>query len=106
MKSLIMSLMVLLVFAGVANAQLQGMFADVPPNHFALAQIEAIAQAGITEGCSATFFPTPLHLFCPDAPITRGQMAVFIVTIPRPSACIVHGTLCGCPYRTPFLRIY
>jgi hypothetical protein len=50
-------------------------FQDVPPTHFAFAQIDAIAAAGITGGCSVT-----PPLFCPDAPITRAQMAVFIET--------------------------
>jgi hypothetical protein len=30
-----------------------------------------VKASGITAGCSAT-------LYCPDAPLTRGQMAVFL----------------------------
>ncbi|MCP3995382.1 MAG: hypothetical protein GY722_09990 [bacterium] len=36
--------------------------------------IEAIAAAGITKGCN----PPVNNLFCPDAPVTRGQMAAFL----------------------------
>lgn len=35
-------------------------------------EINAIAQAGITVGCTST-------AFCPDQPVTRGQMASFLV---------------------------
>ncbi len=38
------------------------------------ASIEALARAGITAGCSRTE-----QLFCPDAHVTRAQMAVFLV---------------------------
>jgi hypothetical protein len=57
-------------------------FADVPSGHFAFEQVEAIAAAGITGGCQADNPQTPENeaLFCPDASITRGQMAVFIET--------------------------
>lgn len=48
-------------------------FEDVPPSHWAYAHIEALAQAGITGGCSAD--PPG---YCPDDPVTRAQMAVFI----------------------------
>lgn len=34
-------------------------------------EIEALAQAGITTGCTAS-------LFCPDVAVTRGEMAVFL----------------------------
>jgi hypothetical protein len=48
-----------------------GRFADVPTTHPFCGFIERLAADGITGGCSATNF-------CPDDPITRGQMAVFI----------------------------
>lgn len=35
--------------------------------------IEALAAAGVTGGCSVS-----PPLYCPDDPVTRGQMAVFI----------------------------
>jgi len=46
-------------------------FADVPPSHVFYQYIEALKASGITGGCTAT-------QYCPDAPITRGQMAVFL----------------------------
>ena len=46
-------------------------FIDVPPNHFYYRWIEAIAAAGITAGCGG-------EMYCPDQPVTRAQMAVFI----------------------------
>ena len=36
--------------------------------------IEALAASGITRGCN----PPTNDLFCPDAPVTRGQMAAFL----------------------------
>ena len=39
------------------------------------ASIEAIAAAGITRGCN----PPVNDSFCPDQPVTRGQMAAFLV---------------------------
>ncbi len=51
-------------------------FADVPCNHWAFGWIEKFYQERITEGCSLD----PLK-YCPDAPLTRGQMAVFIIKL-------------------------
>jgi hypothetical protein len=47
-------------------------FADVPPGAFALDWIEDLAASGVTAGCD-TF------LYCPDRPVTRAQMAVFLL---------------------------
>ena len=44
---------------------------DVPTSHPAFRFVEALAAAGITGGCGA-------GAFCPDAPLTRAQMAVFL----------------------------
>lgn len=49
-----------------------GMFDDVPQNYWAAAWIEALANEGITGGCAA-------DRYCPDAAVTRDQMAVFLV---------------------------
>ena len=49
-------------------------FTDVPPNHVFFGFVEALAEAGITGGCSTT----PPQ-YCPDAGVTRGQMAVFLL---------------------------
>ncbi len=48
-------------------------FNDVPPGDFGYQFIEALAASGITGGCSAS-----PPLFCPDATVTRRQMAIFI----------------------------
>jgi len=48
-------------------------FNDVPPSHPFFQYIEALKASGITGGCSAN-----PPLYCPDSPLTRGQMAVFL----------------------------
>lgn len=48
-------------------------FNDVPTSHPYFQFVEAIAAAGITGGCGGS-----PPLYCVDAPITRGQMAVFL----------------------------
>lgn len=57
----------------VSPAPAVASFTDVPTTHPFFRFIEALKRAGITGGCSAT-------AFCPDAPLTRGQMAVFLAT--------------------------
>ena len=46
---------------------------DVPTTHTFFRFIEALAASGITGGCGA-------GSYCPDAPVTRGQMSVFLAT--------------------------
>ncbi len=46
-------------------------FTDVPTNHAFFRFVEALASAGITGGCGG-------GLYCPNSPVTRGQMAVFL----------------------------
>jgi hypothetical protein len=46
-------------------------FNDVPTNHPFYTFIEALYASGITGGCGA-------GNYCPDSPVTRGQMAVFL----------------------------
>ena len=46
-------------------------FADVPTNHPFFQFVEALAASGITAGCGN-------GNFCPEQPLTRGQMAVFL----------------------------
>ena len=48
-------------------------FDDVPTNHPYFRFIEALYKAGITGGCRAD-----PPMYCPDKPITRGEMAVFL----------------------------
>jgi hypothetical protein len=43
----------------------------VPTTHLFYQYIEALAAAGITSGCGG-------GNYCPDAAVTRGQMAVFL----------------------------
>ena len=61
-----------------------GVFQDVacsPSPAFAVAWIEELYARGITGGCNAS----PL-LYCPDDPVTRAQMAVFILKTEHGSA--------------------
>jgi len=51
-----------------------GIFADVPVGSFAANWIEDLFNRGISGGCGTN----PLR-YCPDNPVTRAQMAVFIV---------------------------
>jgi hypothetical protein len=48
-------------------------FNDVPTDHPFFQFVEALSASGITAGCSVA-----PPLYCPDAPLTRGQMAVFL----------------------------
>jgi len=48
-------------------------FDDVPTTHPFFPYIEALKASGITSGCQAS-----PPLYCPDSPLTRGQMAVFL----------------------------
>ncbi|MBL8232293.1 MAG: S-layer homology domain-containing protein [Bryobacterales bacterium] len=47
-------------------------FTDVPANHGFFKWIQKMRELGITTGCTAS-------TYCPDAAVTRGQMAAFIV---------------------------
>jgi hypothetical protein len=55
----------------VSPAPTQAEFGDVPTSHPFFQFIEALYASGITAGCGA-------GNFCPDEPLTRGQMAVFL----------------------------
>jgi hypothetical protein len=55
----------------VSPAPATATFADVPTNHPFFQFIEALAASGITGGCGS-------GNYCPDNPVTRGQMAVFL----------------------------
>ena len=54
-------------------------FADVPSDHWAGAFIEQLAAEGITSGCGA-------GAYCPNSPITRAEMAVFLLVAEHGSA--------------------
>jgi len=47
-------------------------FSDVPVTHWAAPWIKQLAAESITGGCGA-------GIYCPDSPVTRAQMAVFLV---------------------------
>jgi hypothetical protein len=49
-------------------------FADVPKSHPYAAWIESLFAAGVTGGCATG----PLR-YCPDQPVTRAEMAVFLL---------------------------
>jgi hypothetical protein len=49
-----------------------GLFGDVPNDHWAANWIEQLALEGITAGCGS-------GNYCPEDPVTRAQMAVFLV---------------------------
>ncbi len=49
-----------------------GVFSDVPTNYWSAAWIEELAAEGITSGCGG-------GNYCPEAVVTRAQMAVFLV---------------------------
>jgi hypothetical protein len=55
----------------VTPAPAAASFTDVPTTHPQFRFVEAMVAAGITGGCGT-------GIFCPDANLTRGQMAVFL----------------------------
>jgi hypothetical protein len=57
----------------VSPAPATATFGDVPPSSPQFKFVEALHAAGITAGCGG-------GNYCPNSPITRGQMAVFLST--------------------------
>ncbi len=57
----------------VSPAPAVASFSDVPTDHWAFKFVEALKAAGVTAGCGGSSF-------CPDSPLTRAQMAVFLST--------------------------
>jgi hypothetical protein len=49
-------------------------FLDVPSGHLFLSDVEWLAATGVTRGCN----PPINDRYCPDDPVTRGQMAAFL----------------------------
>lgn len=47
-------------------------FTDVPSGHAAFRYIQKLKELGVTNGCTTT-------AYCPEATVTRGQMAAFVV---------------------------
>ncbi len=55
----------------VSPAPATATFTDVPTGHWTFPFVEALAASGITAGCGGGYY-------CPDDPLTRGQMAVYL----------------------------
>lgn len=55
----------------VSPAPAVATFPDVPTSDFGFQFVEALVASGITGGCGG-------GLYCPDSPVTRRQMAIFI----------------------------
>jgi len=60
-------------FSALPSYSATQLFSDVPPSSPFYPFIQKMAETAITAGCGS-------GMFCPDAPLTRGQMAVFIIT--------------------------
>ncbi len=63
--------MVVIILSTSVIALGSHLFSDVPTAAFYHNAVEWISNRGITAGCGGS-------LYCPDAPVTRGQMAVFL----------------------------
>ena len=59
------------IVAGEVNAS--STFNDVPTTYWSYVPIETLAAGGITQGCSVS-----PPLYCPDSPVLRSEMAVFL----------------------------
>ncbi len=55
-------------------------FDDVPPSDFAFGFVERMFQLGITAGCG-------VRLYCPDNPVLRRQMAIFLMKAKGQTPC-------------------
>ena len=55
----------------ISPAPTTATFSDVPTGHWAFPFVEALAASGITAGCGG-------GNYCPDDPITRAEMAVYL----------------------------
>lgn len=61
-----------------SNAIVPTTFWDVTTTDWAHQHVQSIYDAGITTGCS-TDASSGLKAFCPDQPVTRGEMAIFLL---------------------------
>jgi hypothetical protein len=82
---------------GQSPVQCTGRFGDVPIGHPFCGFIEKLFDLGITGGCSLTD-----GTFCPDDPVTRGQMAVFIEASLGNAGNECLGLFGDIPVGTPF----
>ncbi|MBL8233913.1 MAG: SBBP repeat-containing protein [Bryobacterales bacterium] len=70
-------------------------FGDVPGTHPQYRHIQKMRELGITSGCTATNY-------CPDEPVTRAQMALFLV---RARLAVGAGQSFPFPTTTPFADV-
>ncbi|MFN7938238.1 MAG: BACON domain-containing carbohydrate-binding protein [Bryobacteraceae bacterium] len=102
MASFLMRAMNLAIPGSIGIPTVPPYFDDVPPTHPAYLAIQAIRAANVTFGC--TTIPSN---YCPDTPLTRGQMAALIVRAKVQSDNFAYN---GTPYFTdvptthPFFR--
>jgi hypothetical protein len=83
-------------------------FTDVPVTHPYFKWIQAMRGLGITTGCTAA-------TYCPDDPVTRGQMAVFLIRgrlriaagtdFPFPAAAVFTDVPSTHPYFGPIQKM-
>ena len=81
-----------------------GQFGDAPPGYWAFTFIEALARAGITAGCGN-------GNYCPSAPVTRAQMAVFLergmrgsTYVPPPATGVVFNDVGAGDFAAAFIE--
>jgi hypothetical protein len=69
---LLLAVVVLVVAIPLAVSATTSMFADVPDDHIFVDDINWMKTAGVTQGCGDG------TNYCPEADVTRGQMAAFM----------------------------
>lgn len=70
-RAAILLLVLAMATLGFSAGPSDGPFADVPADHVFAGSVERLAGAGVTKGCGN-------DRYCPDDPVTRGQMAAFL----------------------------
>jgi hypothetical protein len=63
-------------FGSGEAGEVVGVFADVPGDAWYVSEVEELYELGVTRGCDIA----PLR-YCPNAPVTRAQMASFLARI-------------------------
>jgi photosystem II stability/assembly factor-like uncharacterized protein len=81
--------------AGTILQSDQFLFGDIPTGHWAESFITSLFNSGVTAGCGN-------GNYCPDDPISRGQMAVFLVTSLGQSPVPCTGRFVDVPIGHPF----
>jgi hypothetical protein len=83
---------------GYSSGSCRGRFSDVPVGHPFCGFVERLYVDGITDGCNSAVGRN----FCPDEPVTRGQMAVFIETALGSFPNVCTGRFADVPVSHPF----